>query len=63
MAQGLSYKSAAASLFYTNDKYVDHYFVLAFVNWSKMAVILSMCKTKAEAQEQIKLLTIELNNK
>ena len=49
--------------FYANDKYVDHYFILAFVNWSKMPVILSMCETEAEAQEQIKLLTIELNNK
>lgn len=49
--------------FYTNDKYVDHYFVLAFVNWSKMPVILSMCETEAEAQEHIRLLAIELNNK
>ena len=44
-------------------KYKDYYYVMAFVNWSKAPVILSMHQTEEEAQEQIKLLAIELNNK
>lgn len=49
--------------FSVDGKYKDYYFVIAFVNWSKMPVILSMCETEAEAQEHIRLLAIELNNK
>lgn len=49
--------------FSANGKYKDYYFVMPFVNWSKMQVILFIFETEAEAQEQIKLLAIELNNK
>ena len=49
--------------FSADGKYKDYYYVMAFVNWSKAPVILSMHQTEEEAQEKIKLLAIELNNK
>lgn len=49
--------------FSADGKYKDYYYVMAFVNWSKAPVILSMHQTEEEAQEQIKLLAIELNSK
>jgi len=49
--------------FTADGKYKDYYYVMAFVNWSKAPVILSMHQTEEEAQEQIKLLAIELNSK
>lgn len=49
--------------FTADGKYNDYYYVMAFVNWSKVPVILSMHQTEAEAQEHIRLLAIELNNK
>ncbi|MEE0328636.1 MAG: hypothetical protein UDN34_06080 [Phascolarctobacterium succinatutens] len=51
------------NLVYADGKYKDYYYVMAFVNWSKAPVILSMHQTEEEAQEKIKLLAIELNNK
>lgn len=47
--------------FNVNEKYQDYYFVLAFVTWSKMPVILSMHKTEKEAQEELRLLALEIN--
>ena len=49
--------------FSADGKYKDYYYVMAFVNWSKAPVILSMHQTEEEAQEKIKLLAIELNSK
>ena len=49
--------------FTADGKYKDYYYVMAFVNWSKAPVILSMHQTEEEAQEKIKLLAIELNNR
>ena len=49
--------------FSADGKYKYYYYVMAFVNWSKAPVILSMHQTEEEAQEQIKLLAIELNSK
>ena len=44
-----------------NEKYKNYYFVLALVTWSKMPVILSMHETEKEAQEELRLLALEVN--
>lgn len=44
-----------------DEKYKNYYFVLALVTWSKMPVILSMHETEKEAQEELRLLALEIN--